>query len=331
MKILDTYEHINHEQWQNLLQTSPTTSWFQSADAYLFLRSIPNIVTPFVFAVEENEQLQAVVVGYITQEKTAFKQHFTQRAIIHGGILLAPELSNKALQILLQKLSTELKNCIYIEFRNYHDYSRYKPIFSQYHFDYHPHFDFHVSTISMEKIIANLSEGRKRDINNTQRNGATIIERPTMEQVHDFYDLLQQLYKQKIKKPLFDWEFFEQLYRQPTAAFLLVQYEKKIIGGTVCVGNTKTLYEWFVCGLDGQTKGIFPSSYATFIALQFACKNGYECFDMMGAGVPNEAYGVRDFKARFGGKLVEYGRFIKINKWLRYQIGKIGIWCMQKL
>ena len=102
MKILDTYEHINREQWQNLLQTSPTPSWFQSADAYLFLRSIPNIVTPFVFAVEENEQLQVLVVGYITKEKTAFKQHFTQRAIIHGGVLLAPELSTYVLQILLQ-------------------------------------------------------------------------------------------------------------------------------------------------------------------------------------------------------------------------------------
>lgn len=31
---------------------------------------------------------------------------------------------------------------------------------------------------------------------------------------------------------------------------------------------------------------------------------------MMGAGVPNDGgYGVRDFKAKFGGELVEYGRF----------------------
>ena len=52
---------------------------------------------------------------------------------------------------------------------------------------------------------------------------------------------------------------------------------------------------------------------------------------MMGAGTPNEAYGVRDFKARFGGKEVEHGRFIQLCKPMLYAIGKVGVKILKKL
>ena len=46
---------------------------------------------------------------------------------------------------------------------------------------------------------------------------------------------------------------------------------------------------------------------------------------MMGAGKPDEGYGVRDFKARFGGTMVEEGRFIHVSHPVLYSIGKIGV------
>ena len=58
--------------------------------------------------------------------------------------------------------------------------------------------------------------------------------------------------------------------------------------------------------------------------------HGCNRFDMMGAGKPDEAYGVRDFKARFGGEQVEYGRFLYIRKSLLYWIGKLGVKFLKK-
>ena len=52
---------------------------------------------------------------------------------------------------------------------------------------------------------------------------------------------------------------------------------------------------------------------------------------MMGAGKPNEPYGVRDFKAEFGGKMVEYGRYVQLCKPMLYAIGKIGVKILKKL
>jgi lipid II:glycine glycyltransferase (peptidoglycan interpeptide bridge formation enzyme) len=46
---------------------------------------------------------------------------------------------------------------------------------------------------------------------------------------------------------------------------------------------------------------------------------------MMGAGEPGVPYGVRDFKAEFGGTMVEYGRFLHVAKPLLYRIGEAGV------
>ncbi len=52
---------------------------------------------------------------------------------------------------------------------------------------------------------------------------------------------------------------------------------------------------------------------------------------MMGAGKPQEDYGVRDFKSQFGGELVEYGRFIHVRNSLLYKIGKLGVKILKKI
>ena len=87
----------------------------------------------------------------------------------------------------------------------------------------------------------------------------------------------------------------------------------------------KTVYEFYICGLDDEYKEQYPSAMATWAAIEYAYQNNIIVLDFMGAGKPDEQYGVREFKARFGGELVEYGRFIKINNHFLYKLGKFGL------
>ena len=71
---------------------------------------------------------------------------------------------------------------------------------------------------------------------------------------------------------------------------------------------------------------------ATWAAIDYANKNMIERFDFMGAGKPNDGgYGVRDFKAKFGGELVEYGRFRYICNPFLYKIGILGVKILKRL
>ena len=134
-----------------------------------------------------------------------------------------------------------------------------------------------------------------------------------------------------MKLPLFPLEFFEKLYELDSSRFLLVEYNGEIFGGTVCVClQNKTMFEWFVCGKDGVVKNIFPSEVATYAGLQCSVDDNCAKFDMMGAGSPNVKYGVRDFKAKFGGQLVEHGRYLCICNSLLYKLGKLGVKFLKK-
>ena len=336
IKIL-TYNEIDQQQWQALIDRSPYATWFQTREAYEFYAAVSTELAPFAVGIEENGHLVGVIVGYTTQEKNPIKQLLTCRSIISGGPLLANGISETALAELLNAVaqcpasrlspfaSRPLKP-IYIETRNFHDYSRWKCVFEANGFAYQPHLNFHVDTTSAEIVDKNLGKSRKRDIRTTIRDGVTPVYQPTTAQVKQYYQILQNLYTTKVKTPLFSWNFFEQLHRTEHARFILTEYQGRIIGGTVCVElPNRALYEWFACGEDGVYDHIYPSCYATYLGIKYAAESGCQIFDMMGEGNPEEAYGVRDFKAKFGGELVEHGRFLCIRKPLLYWIGKLGV------
>ena len=349
IKIL-TYDQIDQLQWQELVQSSPVATWFQTDEAYRFYQSVGGMQA-FAYGVSEEGRLVGVVVGYITQERCSLKQFFTRRAIIYGGPLLSEDISETALAELLKAVSecrvysveckgnenskavtsastpyTLRPTPIYIETRNFHDYSKWKSIFEKNGFAYQPHLNFHVNTTTTEIAQSNIGKHRWKYIRLSMRDGAKIINNPSIDQVRAFYSILQDLYRTKVKTPLWSWEFFERLYYIENAKYILVELDGKIVGGEACVCLPgKALYEWYACGLDNCRDDIRPTSVAIWGEIQYAAENGYPLFDFMGAGKPDEPYGVRDFKAEFGGELVEHGRFLCIRKPLLYAIGKLGV------
>ena len=318
--------------WDELVRTSSVANWFQTREAYDFYDGLP-FLEAFALGVEEQGRLKGVVVGYLQKDGGKVKRFFSRRAIVTGGPLLADDITEEALVLLLDALKSRLKRkAIYIETRNFNDYSPWRSVFERCGFAYEPHYDIWVDTSTMEAVNEHLGKSRKRDIRVSLRDGATVVTRPTIEQVRDYYEILSELYKNKVKTPLFPWAFFERLCQLPSSAFLLVEYGGQIVGGTVCVGlQGKALYEMFACGRDGVHKNIFPSELATFAGLQHAAENGCPRFDMMGAGKPDDGgYGVRDFKLKFGGELMELGRFKCVCNNLLYSIGKLGVKIMKR-
>ena len=307
------------------------TRLFQSEEYLGFLTEV-GLFEPFCFSTEKDGVVTGRIQGYIQKDGGQLKQFFSRRAIVNGGPYFANEISESVVKNLLEKAIKSLnKKAIYLETRNFNDYSKYRKLFEECGFVYEPHYDYIINTETLEIAEENLGKSRKRDIRTSFRDGATILEEPTEEKIEAFYSVLQDLYKNKVKTPLFPLEFFLKLYRTDFSKFLLVEHQGEIIGGTVCVYDDETVYEWFACGKDGKYKNIFPSTLATWTGIKFAAESGRKKFDMMGAGAPGDGgYGVRDFKAKFGGELVEYGRFKYIFNKPLYAIGKLAVQIMKR-
>ena len=333
MKIIDNIKDIDSQAWNQLLQSSATKSFFQTQSCYDLYAANKPFMKPFFMGVEDKGLLKGVIVGYIQADGGIIKRFLSRRAIVNSGPLLADDISDEALALLLNHCKKSLRGeAIYMEFRNFLDYSRYRDLFKNCGFEYVPHLNFHIDTTSEDVVSQNLGKSRKRDIRTSFRDGAEVVENPTMTDLVQFYDILNNLYTKKVKTPLYPFSFFEHLFLQPYSTFLFVRLNGKIVGGTVCVTLPgHAVYEWFACGEDGVYKNVYPSTVATYAAIQYAAKNNYRYFDMMGAGKPDESYGVREFKAKFGGQLVEHGRFLTVISPTLYKIGTLGVKIMKKL
>lgn len=309
-----TYDLIDRQQWSELVRTRETGTWFQSPEAYDFFASLPELMEPFVYGVERAEKLCAVCVGYVTKEPNPIKQFFTRRAIIIGGVVVAANCAKEDIVILLNYVRKELKpKSIYIETRNFNDFSPWKEAFEAAGFVYKPHLNFHV-----DPATNNLSDNRKRQL---KKSDAVVSEGVSELEIREWYEVLSELYRTKVKTPLWPIDFFLEAYRQGIAKFLLVKHEGRIIGGSMVVADERTVYEWFECGLNAECKDQYPSVMATWGGIQLAHQSGCTRYDMMGAGEPGVPYGVRDFKAEFGGQMVEHGRFLYVCKPMLYRLG----------
>ena len=315
-------QEISSEGWSTLITISPYSSIFQSQLFYDLCNEVPGISAD-AFALEEDKNLIALCVVILLKEP-GIKGYFSRRAIVYGGPVLKEKDSESCLEYLITSVTNEfIKKSIYIEIRNLNNYDIVQDVFLRNGWKYIPYQNFHVDCSDKMQLYNRLGNNRKREIKKAINSGVTIKEAEDISEISEFYIILQKLYNQKIKKPLFSKKFFEMIFIKEFGKYFLVIYDKKIIGGIICpILKGKYIYEFYVCGQDEEYKEQYPSTMATWAAMEFANNNHIPIFDFMGAGIKGLDYGVRDYKSRFGGELVEYGRFIKIANPILYKIGR---------
>ena len=326
-------EALNRDDWEELVKHSQVATWFQTCEAYAFFNHL-SFLEAFVCAVRGKGRLKGVVVGYIQKDGGKLKQYFSRRAIVIGGPLLSDDITDEELGLLLSALKKKLqKKAIFIETRNFNDYSRWRSVFERFGFEYEPHYDVQVETTSMELVNSKLDRNRRRNIKKALENGLVIDESPSADDLRKLYAMLEELYTTKVKTPLFPFEFFEKLSQIPSSRFFLAKNaEGELLGGLVCVAlDHRCVYAWLACGDDANYKALSPSVMVNYAGVSYAAQQGMSRFDFMGAGKPDDGgYGVRDFKLKFGGDLVEYGRYIHVCNRMLFGIGKLAVKMLKK-
>ena len=316
---------------EQFVYNHPNANFFQSTRAYNFFKSLPSYNPVLLVANEENE-ITGTLLAVVIKEGNGINGYFSRRCIVWGGPLVKdenPEVYSKLLYELNRKMSSM---AIYTEFRNFFDQSCKKELFEKFNYQFNEHLNFIVPTISIEETKSKLSKSKVKQIKKTIQNGAEIVQAKCIEDVKEFFTILDTLYKEKVKKPLASFVFFQKFFEDESLGkYFLLKKDNQVIGGIMCPIYKDKIYEWFVCGLDGKFKDVYPSVLATWAPIEYALSNGLKYFDFMGAGKPDEDYGVREFKSRFGGELVNYGRFIKVNNRFLFNLGKLGLKILKKI
>ena len=302
---------IERAEWDLLLQNAARGNYFQSPEFYDVLLQ-QNYLKPFVWAVRREDCLRALVCGYVQADGGVLKRYFTRRAIILGGVLIGNSCEEDDLTALMQHLTEVLRSqVIYMEVRNFMDYSSWKLPMQKAHFAYVPHYDAHVDCSDIQGMLQRMNKRRQRQIRAEQRQAHTWRHVSNPQEVEIFYKHLQQLYRSKVKRPLLPLSVFKAALRSPYVHLLVTERDKVLTGGLLCVKWNKVCYAWYEWG----------EMFTTWAGMEWAHQEGCLLFDFMGAGAPSVHYGVRDFKCSMGAELKEVGRFRYVANPTLYAIG----------
>lgn len=153
----------------------------------------------------------------------------------------------------------------------------------------------------------------QRAVRQCERRGLAVAEVPEESAVKTLYPLLQLSYGHS-GVPLADISLFKaaaaELCRLGYAKFFAVYDGSTPVAMDIMLTYKDRIYFWYG-GVTRAAAGS-PCSLLRWFELKWAHDNGYAVCDSGGAGWPNIPYGVRDFKRKFGGALVQYGRYRKV-------------------
>jgi hypothetical protein len=325
-------DKIDLQKWYALFNISEFATPFQMPEFYQFCQDSTGYNAQ-AFAME-NEGIYKALVVVTIQKEEGIKSYFSKRGIVFGGPLLE-NITTEELIFFLNEVSSHLnRKVIYIETRNFFDYSPFTDAFKRTGWIYEPYFNFRLSleTLSKESLMGLFTSGRRREIKQSMAEGASYSRCIDSGEISQVYEILKELYNQRVKLPLPALEYFIGLHNHRLIQVFIVKHSGQIIGGSFCPTLPgKAIYTYYYCGLRDYNKKIFPTHLAVYAAMEYAIENRIPVIDFMGAGKPGIKYGVREYKAQFGGDLVEYGRWKKILNPTLYNLGVWGLGILKKL
>ncbi len=168
-------------------------------------------------------------------------------------------------------------------------------------------------TQSLADLWSNMRQSARRGVRKCEKAAFELRSLTKPENVDLVYRFLEMSYRHA-KVPLADRSLFEAAFRilQPLGQIRLqgVYDGPRPLGAGVLLAFKDQTFAWY----NGvERMGSFsPFDYLTWNEFAWGHENGYSCYDFGGAGWPEVPYGVRNYKAKFGGELVRYGRYRKV-------------------
>jgi len=314
----------NHPQG-NIFQTSMMTDVFNKTKNY----------KPICLAAKDNVsgEMLAVMQSVIMSEMTGILSSFSSRAILQGGPLFVDSDTGKEAARMLMEHYDKLVGgrIVYTQIRNMWDTEACRQMLADMDYEYDQHLDFLINLDrAEEEIWSDIQKSRRKGINRAEKSGITIKKVDSRAELQSCYDLVLETYK-RFKIPIADISLFESIYEDLTPAgfadFFIATKDDEAIGTRITLNYKNMVYDWYA----GSKQGVDYVDEALVWHILKENAGKFKVFDFGGAGHPDKPYGVREFKRRFGGEMVNFGRYEKVHSRVREKVAMAGFSVYKKL
>jgi hypothetical protein len=321
---------LDEKVWREFVDQHPQGNIFHTPEMFQVFSRARGYRPELRVAVCENDQVLALLLPVQVSLQDGLLRRMTTRSIAYGSTLCAPDSAGKeALAALLQDYTQKAgQEGLFTELRHLSDPSDYQPVFTQCGFGYQDQLNYLIDLdCSTEEIFNKIGTKTRKHIRRGIKRGQIVVEEVRhSSQVKIVYESIRKSYL-NAQVPIADISLFEAAYdvlsQRNMVKYWLVRLGDAFIASSVELIYKDVIYGWYG-GVDRAFSSFTPTELLTWHILKWGAENGYRTYDFGGAGTPEEEYGVRDFKSKFGGRLVCYGRNIYIHSPALLHFSTIG-------
>jgi serine/alanine adding enzyme len=316
--------------WREFVDQHPQGNIFQTPEMFQVFAQASGHSPRLWAGVGEGGEVLALLLPVQVTLRGGLLRRLTTRSIAYGSVLFAPgPAGQEALALLLHTYCRESsREVLFTELRNLSDLSVIQPVLHECGFTYEDHLDYQIDLNgSPEHVLLNIGPRTRKHIRRALRRGNVIVEQVTdRNRITAWYDLVRRTYE-AARVPLVDPSLFEAafdiLYPRGMIKFWLARFGAAYVAASAELVYKDGIYGWYG-GLDRAYAEELPGELLMWRILEWGAEAKYKTYDFGGAGKPGEAYGVRDFKAKFGGRLVSFGRNTHVQSPLLLRLSTLG-------
>jgi serine/alanine adding enzyme len=307
---------LDRETWSCFVQQHPNGSIFHTPEMFEVFQSTRRHVPLLLAALDSVGDALALLVSVKVRTLPWIFGPVSSRALLYAQpICRSSEQGGAALKAIVGEHDRRMRSSVlFTEVRPLSEDCSERAALIEEGYDHESYLNY-LSDVrrSPEELVQRMNKHGRRDLRAGQRQELHVGDATCLEGIDILYSILQETYA-NARVPLADKDLFvnavQILSPRKMMKVFLVHHEGIPVAGTIVLCHRDTAFFWYAGKRRGST--LHAMEVIVFAMLEWAHVHNYRIFDFGGAGRPDQKYGVRDFKAKLGGDLVNYGRYRKI-------------------
>ncbi len=315
--------------WREFVEEHPHGSIFHTPEMYEVFSRTKGFKPLLWAAIDPRGRPLALLLPVQVTLFPGPLRFLSTRALVYGSVLHENSPSGtEAVRLLLDNYNRKTRGILLTEMRNLVSLDPIQPILQTASFQYEEQLNYLIHLDRpVDEILQSMHKRTRHRIRLAlKRQEVTVTEIEDRSELALFYHLVCMSY-QAARVPVADRSLFEAAFDvlRPKG---MVKFLLAWVGDQCVAASAELLYKDVIFGWYSGLNRDFGSDSANYILRwhlwEWGATHGYRIFDFGGAGRSYQPYGVRDFKAKFGGELVSYGRNIRIHSPVCLAICKVA-------
>jgi CelD/BcsL family acetyltransferase involved in cellulose biosynthesis len=333
---IEVVDDVEPAAWRDFVAGNPQANVFHTPEmARVFASTRGHRVTAWAARFPDGTIVALLVPIEVTLVAGPLRA-WTSRAVSYGGVLCAPGEAGRAgaTAMLAEYAQHRGRHVLFTEVRHQEDVTALAPALHDAGFAHERHCNYLVGLRGSEaETWRRLSRSAKQRIKSAERRGIEVTEATDGPACDAAYRLLELVYR-RVGVPIASRDLFDQARAvlQPHGMLRVVtaRVEGRVVGARFLLVHGTRIIDWYA-GSDRAFASWSPNEVLVWDVLRWGHAHGFDVFDFGGAGRPDEPYGPREFKAKFGGELVEFGRDVLVHAPVRLRVSRAGYTTARRL